>query len=295
MKSRPLVAGVLVGLLGLPLAAYAASAWRPLDTANGCHTYLAFPFATNCTWHPGQGYEIEVAFAAGAGATWHVVGGRGQSLALSKMRETLGNLWTVAADGTIWSAPTFRLPLEWTSKPLNACGTGATIPINQDNGVQVLAMGIDGSDRDVPWVVDATGTVRFWRTKFNPACWAAVPAVPGGGTITSIGVYDHPDVQRDNLPWVTRGNNVYLFDGNEWNAIDSGSGAVANNLPYVTGSDGMSLWTYDFAGTWTVDTGFDPSESGPISRLGGTALDHRRPAFLSTSNKVWITGDWFGH
>jgi hypothetical protein len=248
---------------------------------------VAFPFAANCTWHAGQGYDIEVASQDGWGTAWSAVGGRGVGLAMSKNRNTL---WTAAADGTIWSTPV-NSAISWSSKPLNACGTGATIPINQDNGIQVLAVGTDGSNRDVPWVVDATGTVRYWRTKYNPACWAAVAAVPGQGTITSIGIYDHPSVEKDNLPWVTRGYNLYMFDGAQWSLIDGATGTVSNNSNYVTGSDGRSLWTYDFAGNWTVDTGFDPSESGPIVRLGA-GISLVRPAFVSWNNKVWSTGFW---
>ena len=156
----------------------------------------------------------------------------------------------------------------------------------------MLAVGTDASNRDVPWVVDATGTVRYWRTKYKPACWAALPAVPGAGTITSIGVYDHPNVQNDNLPWVTRGYNLYMFDGIQWILIDGATGTVASNSNYVTGSDGLSLWKYDFAGNWTVETGFDPSTSGPIARLGAGMSVGGPPAFVSWSNKVYSTGGW---
>ena len=99
---RTLIAGVLAGLLGLPFLAYAAGLWNSFENANSCHTYVAFPFAANCTWHAGQGYDIEVASQDGWGTAWTAVGGRGRALAMPRNKQSL---WTAAADGTIWSTP----------------------------------------------------------------------------------------------------------------------------------------------------------------------------------------------
>jgi hypothetical protein len=140
----------------------------------------------------------------------------------------------------------------------------------------------------VPWVIDANGVVRFWRTRFTPACWAATPIVPGQGTLTNIGIYEDLNNPSEAQPWVVRGNELYMYDGFNWTLIDTDTGLVQSVGAYVTGYDGLSLWTYDkHNGTWWYDPEWNAAAAGKIIRItSGSQL--WRTAVVTEYNRIWL-------
>ncbi|MGC4089645.1 MAG: hypothetical protein QM756_17505 [Polyangiaceae bacterium] len=178
----------------------------------------------------------------------------------------------------------------WSSWPLNNCGGTSTLTFDQSNGISVIAIGTNPSNNaDVPWVRDAFGTVRFWRTTTSPNCWAALPPLPfiNGG---SIGIYNDPSVTPSNLPWVSSGGFLFQRVNNQWVQIDTQTASVGSGTNMVTGTLGSALWIRDFfgAGSW----GTDPTWTQPgISRVSAGVFSTGSPTVAEAvvaNGKVWI-------
>jgi len=279
--------GAALGAMSTALIAVPARAeWHQITPPGGCHQYLAFPYATGCTWAPGGGgYLIQKHVGIG-GSDW-VTDPNGQRAASIAVSETTGNLWAVRDDGTVLR----KVGDVWSAWPLNNCGGTSTLTFDQANGVSVIAVGTNPSNNaDVPWVRDAFGTVRFWRTSSSPACWAALPALPTGNVGGSIGIYKDPDVSPSNLPWVTNGGNLYQRVNNQWKLIDTATASVGGGSNLVTSVMDGSLWAYDFAwGTWDVEFTW----TGPgVSRVSAGIFQGTLPWFaleaVVSNNKVWV-------
>ena len=275
MKPKQLlVASSLVGIC----AARSAGAWFSEDAAsNACHKNLAFPFATDCT-RSGGGYAIQRSNLQGG---WDVdpTGGRGIALSFGR-----SELWTISAGGQIYKRTGTWENGAWVSQPRNACGTGVNIGFDTTGTLQNLAVHAPGpSFVDVPWVIDSSNKVRFWRTSSSPNCWAVVEPVPGDGTLKSIASYV---VAGQTGIWAVRDQSSYFFDGQHWQLIDNNTGVLMSRGSYGTDATGTWLGTYDrSADLWTADPTWNTSFGGGILKfISGSSFG---PAYIDVHGKVW--------
>jgi hypothetical protein len=262
--------------------------------ASACHNYLAWPFSSNCNdFVVGQGYRIQRANFFGTGWESDPSGGRGMALASGNSSdESNPYLFTITHGGAVKYRTGSWESGQWTSMPLNRCGSGVNITFNHAGARPLLAVKWErGLSVQVPWVVDADGTVRFWRTRFNPDCWAAVAPVPGTGTINGLGVYLAVGgaFNGETRIWATRGTDLYLFDGSQWQHIDAITGSIQSGGPFVTGTDGLSLWSYSMETQWSLDPAWTPSISPALWRLTSSPIPDAtaRPAYIDVQRRVW--------
>ena len=271
-----LVAG---GLVGLCAARSAGAAWFSQDAdPNACHQSLAFPFATDCNDHTSNGYRIQRSNLRGG---WDPdPGGRGVVLALGPG----GEPWTISGNGRLYHRTGTWEKGTWVSQPQNACGTGATIGFDTTGTLQNLAIHAPGPTfEDVPWVIDSSSKVRFWRTSSNPQCWAVVETVPGTGTLKSIASY--VAVGQTGI-WAVRGDSSYFFDGQHWRLIDNNTETIMSRGNYGTDATGTWLGTYDrSANEWTADPDWNTSFGDAVLQLSsGSAFSG---AYIDVHGKVW--------
>jgi hypothetical protein len=270
-------ATVLVSAIVAPVVAEAADSWHQMDTSsNSCHMYVAWPYATSCT-SVGDGYRIELNCGLNC---WSDTGGVGVAISVG-----LNYLWTVTTSGQVRYMDVNTR--QWADLPMNACGTGATVvPFSQVNGVQILAVGQDASARDVPWIVDAYGTLRYWRTKYNPNCWANNGQVPYD-QVGSLGIYDDPNVAFDNTPWIAYGGVLSLKNGSGWDQLSTFTASVASGYNQIIDGAGV-LWNYSSTAGFSVDTSF--SGSSPVRLSSGIRSQWVKKALVTWNNKVWMFG-----
>jgi hypothetical protein len=271
-------ATVLAAAALSPSDARAGDAWRKMDTSSSCHTYLAWPYATSCTPAAG-GFRIEKNCGVDC---WRDTGGGGMAISVGS-----NYLWTITRTGQVrYMDPSTS---EWTDMRMNACGTGAQVRIEQLDGRQHLAVGTDTSNRDVPWVVDTAGTLRFWRTKYSPKCWASAGQVPGDSAY-AIGIYNEPNVHPDNTPWVVAGGNLYLKNGSGWDLLDTYTFNVSSLLNQIIDRDGV-LWNYN-NGTWSVDSSWPSSFGTPQCLTSGLWSPGFwvKKALITEAGEVWMFG-----
>jgi len=271
------VTGSLVGLC----AARSAGAWYRVDAdANACHQALAYPFATDCNDHTANGYRIQ---RTGLRGGWDPDPAGGRGVVLSYGRS--GNPWTISGNGRLYQRTGTWENGSWSAVPLNACGTGATIGFDTTGTLQNLAIHAPTLE-DVPWVIDSSSKVRFWRTSSTPQCWALVETVPGTGTLKSIASYVAPG---QTGIWAVRGQSSYFFDGQHWQLIDNNTRTIMSRGYYGTDATGTWLGTYDrSANYWTATPDWNTSFGDAILKLSsGTNTSADGGSYIDVHGHVW--------
>jgi len=292
MKSISVVVGLLVGIGGSLAVREAAASWSLQDnTVNPCHLWLAWPYTSNCSDHVGgQGYRVQQAKPSSLGWTNDsLAAGRGMAMAMGNAAVvSTPYLFLITEDGKVRYRTGSFPGGAWTDMPLNICGTGSTIQFDHTGARPIIAVKWDkGSQVQVPWVIDAAGHARFWRTSSNPKCWALVDTIPGSGTVNGIGTfldYDGASNGQTRI-WATRGTSVYMFDGAHWGLIDTDTGSIGSGSPFATTPDGVHLWRYDLDDGWSFDQ--DLPIAARALQSSPEDLTSDRPAFLDGLNRVW--------
>ncbi len=269
--------GLVMAIAVSLMAQEAAAEWVTLGPATACHTYLAYPWAANCDdfdWV--SGYRIQE-WVAGPDV-WRndsAAGARAMAIAF-------GGTWVTAhaitLDGRVLRRTGGASPV-WQPMPLNKCGTNLP-PIQFNHGGERPILAVMD---DVPWVIDASGRVRFWRTAGSPDCWAAVATVPGSEAMRGIGAYRSSPAGIDRI-WALRGINLYLFDGAQWQLIDTETAEIGNGHPFVLGKNRQDLWQYHIeTGEWSLEAVL-PVKAKRLDMGGIYAFF---PQFIDDQGRVW--------
>lgn len=263
MKSK-LVLTLVAGFLLTAGARPAEARWLRMNIsslpkpAGNRHQEIAYPFVlSNTGFVAGEGFPIHY---------WGGVNFLNTSIDGGKkaMKIATGiDLFAVNLSGKVLRRQ--GAPYEvgtWTTLNDKACGTNATVRVDLGASQPITVGGNSAqSPTDVPWILQTTGEIRFFRWSTN--CWARVNNVPVNDDEVpdAIGVYttyEDGDLYRNFLPWVSSswGQLFSLSNTNSsgiWTWRDGATTSPATGSNQVVDTNGV-IWDYTFFNsTWTVN------------------------------------------